>query len=243
MTKHGAPDWSVYRIDSATYTVMDLAELAARLGSIVVFDRRGDVTFLENFDNGHARWDTTLEGADASVSISPDHFRTAGYSVALTCGSDGQRSAGIRILTPYPRQANYGLEASFTLEALHIAFVLGLTIYDGTDAHNFVVRYLRATGTLQYLDQDGNYQALTPTCRTYESDHLFNSLKLVATPITDVYDRAILNRQAYDLTALTGRVTPNLADQHFQIDIFYTGAADENPVGYVDDVILTQDEP
>lgn len=243
MTKHGAPDWSIYRIDSQTYTVMDLAELAARLGSIVIFDRRGDVVLLEDFSCGLNRWSAILEGTDAAASLSPTYVQSLGYSVKLTCGSDGQRSAGIRIPVPYPRQAAYGLEASFTFETNHAEFRLALTVYDSTDKHVFQIKYKKDTGRVQYLDADNAYQDLTPVCKTYINANLFNTMKIVANPITDTYERAILNRQTYDLADIPCYTTADATGQHFQIDLSYVGADGENPTGYADTIILTADEP
>jgi len=53
---HGTPDWGVTAGARTVYQMTDLGELAVRLGSIVTHDRRGDVIFLEDFEEGMGRW-------------------------------------------------------------------------------------------------------------------------------------------------------------------------------------------
>jgi len=49
---HGTPDWGVTASKKTIYSLHDMGELAVRLGSIVSFDRRGDVIFSDSFQNG-----------------------------------------------------------------------------------------------------------------------------------------------------------------------------------------------
>ena len=53
---HGAPDWFGTTPQGMVHRVADLAELAARLGSPDVFDRRGNVLFMDSFENGQNNW-------------------------------------------------------------------------------------------------------------------------------------------------------------------------------------------
>lgn len=243
MTKHGAPDWSVYRIDSVTYTVMDLAELAARLGSIVTFDRRGDVVWLDHFGHGLTKWTPILDGDDAAAAITPAHFLSHGYSAKLTCGSSATRLASLRSYKPYPRTQPLGLEASFTVEANHQDFsIYARTTTDG-QTHLYQLLWSEADDTLFYFSTAGFPIALTPTVELQHDDACFHTLKLVFDPINHLYVRAILNHQQWDLSAIPPYILPLAGGPYLAIIIQYQGDAETNAVGYVDNVILTQDEP
>ena len=62
---HGHPDYGGAAPLATVYTLQDLAELAARLGSIDVFDRRGNVLLLDDFESGIKKW---LFGGTGSYS-------------------------------------------------------------------------------------------------------------------------------------------------------------------------------
>lgn len=243
MTKHGAPDWSVYRIDSASYTVMDLAELAARLDSINVFDRRGDVVWLEDFTTGLNQWDILTAGTGAAAAISPAHFLSRGYSTKLTCGSSDTRLIGLRTYKPYPRTQPFGLEASFTVETNHELFTLYAHVVTGGQGHLYQLQWSEANDTLSYFSTLGFPIALTPTVYLHRDPTCFHTLKLVFDPINRLYVRALLNHQEWDLSTITPYTTAQAAGSYLLLLAQYQGDAETNAVGYVDNIILTQDEP
>lgn len=58
----GMPDWGEYSPQEVVSKLLDNAELAARLGSPVLFDRRGTVIFMDDFNCGVNHWDTVTKG-------------------------------------------------------------------------------------------------------------------------------------------------------------------------------------
>jgi len=149
MARHGAPDWSKYRRDAATFSVEDLAEHAARLGSIDVFDRRGDVLFLENFEHGLGAWATGALGAGDSVAISPAWSRSGGYCALLTNGTSGADETTLTTAVHYPQLSLFGFESAVAFDAGLWRLHWDIRHYDGVHFHQFLVRYDYATKLLQ----------------------------------------------------------------------------------------------
>lgn len=240
---HGAPDWNKYRRDSVTFPIDDLAEHAARLGSISIFDRRGDVVLLDDFQDGIRPWSSTLAGTGAAFSLSPDHFLSCGHALSATCPSDNGFDIILQRYIPYTPHAPIGLELAFTLATYITAFRVDLAIYDGQNLTHALLRYVHATNRLQYFDSIGAYIDLTPTITLRSDSRVFNHIKLVVDPTTPVYVRAILNHQSYPMTNILAYSTPTPTTPVLIMQATFIGTAAHNPTAYLDNVIITQDEP
>ncbi len=64
---HGTPDWAGTAAQSITAPVADMGELAARLKSVDVYDRRGNVILADNFDGGAQTWQFVNSGAGETI--------------------------------------------------------------------------------------------------------------------------------------------------------------------------------
>jgi hypothetical protein len=112
---HGHPDWGEGAIVSTIYRVMDLGELAVRLGSIDTFDRRGNVIFLENFEAGYLKWATSINGTGSSVSLVAGIARSGEHSCLLVGGPGVGRFADVTRSVAIPVIGKLGGEISFAI--------------------------------------------------------------------------------------------------------------------------------
>jgi hypothetical protein len=240
---HGAPDWYKYRRDSATHPIDDLAELAARLNSPVVFDRRGDVVILDTFKNGRRPWQAPAPGTGANAVLSPDHFLTDGYSLAITCPSDHAFDIHVYRYTPYVPHGTIGLEIAFTLDLYTVSIKMDLTLNDGVNQILTYLLYTYATKRLQYYPASGAAVDLEPIVDVARNPRIFNHLKLVVDPHTPAYCRAILNHQSFDMTDIPARSVPDTTTPNLLVNIEWIGTTGQTPTVYLDNVIITQDEP
>lgn len=240
--KHGAPDWSVYRPSSTSYPVLDLAELAARLGSIDTFDRRGDILFLEDFESGLNKWWFDLTPTGAAAALDPTHTRSKGYSLKLTTGTDDDFITEASHDEPFPALGTFGLEVSATNEDDLPELGIWIFIFTGTVRLTGALFHLAAANALAYLDDTAIYQTLDAV-NLPDTDYLFNTFKLVIDAQTQMYKHAILNSTQYDLSAYP-LYAPALVTAPFMRVLIHTvGNGDDNYSIYVDDIILTRDEP
>jgi len=243
MTKHGAPDWSKYRPESHTYPLEDLAEHAVRMGSIDTFDRRGDVLEMDDFEHGIVKWDYEGYGTGAIAKASPTHARSKGYSMEMIVG----KSPGEGILAtwrlPYPKLSKIGLELSFAMGTHLWRCYWAIEHYDGVNDHSFRILYNNVGKTLSYYDSTGGETTFATGVKLYNAPTLFNYLKVVIDLTEDKYTRVLVNEVEYDITSKAGYPIPSDAIPHIEMVIQCYGNRDTNLSSYVDDVIVTQDEP
>ncbi|KKK91844.1 hypothetical protein LCGC14_2708890, partial [marine sediment metagenome] len=88
---------------------INIAELAARLGGIVSFYRRGDVLWLDDFEGTIGKW--AVSGTGASASLSTDDARNGAKSGKLTLGAG--KEIFINRVMGYPVISNMGFEMSW----------------------------------------------------------------------------------------------------------------------------------
>jgi len=240
---HGAPDWGKYRRDSVTFPVEDLAELAVRLGSSNYFDRRGDVVFTETFEHGSEMWVLDGDGTDNDQRISPESFRSGGYALKLKTGSSSGDYARAYNYVTHPGGRRLGVELSFTVDAFTRLVDFEFIIHDGTTMYKPRLRVNVSTDTLQYRDRKGRYQDLDTNIKTHSHRRHFNTIKFVIDLDTSAYVRAILNSREYPLPGILVETEPDTSAGVLTVYIWVETGANHTSTTYVDDIIITQDEP
>lgn len=240
---HGAPDWSKYRREAVTYSLQDLAELAARLGSIVTFDRRGDVIHMETWQFGTARWTLTGSGPRASTSLDHTAFLSQATSLLLTGGTgrDGYASAISRIA--YPGQLRMGIEASFTTNDETHYIRLGIRLWNGTILYEPATRVYPNADEIGYEDDDTTYQKAADIPPTYHDANMFHTAKFVFDLSTGEYARVLYNNIEVDLTGYAFKSSASATGAHIEISLYAYSLDGLNALARIDNIIITQDEP
>jgi len=259
----GLPDYAVRKPVGAVpvgpvYTSTDIAELAARLGSINTFDRRGNVIFLDDFENGLSKWRPWQSAAGHQISLSNERARSGAVSVKLA--TDPAFVAGdawIEHHMTFPTISKLGVEFSFSLGleagALQVGEIyLEIDAYDGVNASNIYVSWISTPalgvggGIWQYYGSDGAYHDLGIISR-FDIGHwfyTFNTVKMVFDLATTKYARLLVNSASHNISSLDYNkfgdigTAPRLT---VNIGIHRVGIPDATM--YADDVIITQNEP
>ncbi|GAH53184.1 unnamed protein product, partial [marine sediment metagenome] len=176
---HGQPDFGIYAAKKTVSGLADLGELAARLGSIVTFDRRGDIVWFDDFEGEVDKWYQEPSGTDAAIVVSPDAARNGSFSAKLTTGDEVNDFATIIHYLPYPVTSRVGFEISFNVENDLSELIFSQRLYDGSYEHYARLRYLPATDVLQYLDSEAEWQDLVTGLVLWAATYAFHTVKLV----------------------------------------------------------------
>lgn len=240
---HGTPDWGVTAGRTTVYQLTDMGELAARLGSIVTFDRRGDVIWLDDFESGRRGWSAILSGAGAAADISLVAARSGAASCRLVSGTDAGKSATIAHRDRLPVSAGLGMEASFALgdHIGNLTFVY--QAYDGVNVTDWRVKWSDTDRKLAYRDADLNYVTLATGVDIFVNATLFNTVKMALDAASGEYARIIFNSATYALPGVAARVTADATEPQIRVEVGLGGVEGFNNKVYLDDVILTQNEP
>jgi len=219
------------------------AELAARLGSRVNYDRRGQVAFIEGFDVGLQRWQAIHIGTGSGVEISTDCYVNGGYSVKLTGGSDGLRLAYINHWHWLMYEGNIGVELGFCMPGNVEYFEARLSVFDGAVKHEAGMRFSDAADKLEVQTGDGIWTEIADAGTLGRRVGMFNYFKFVIDPTTHRYVRALFNRDETDVSAHSYYYDDLVHEPEVLLDLRLYSRNTENDVVYVDNVILTAAEP
>lgn len=225
------------------YTVTDIGELAARLGSIVTFDRRGNVIWLDDFEGTENKWFLGGSGEGYNFVISAEAARNGCFSGKLNPGILEGNTGHILHTCPYPVLSKLGLECSFTWHA-HIKDIsFRMNLYTGKDEYWANIKYDGDEEKLYYRGTDVLWHEFASDISLYIFIKHFHTAKLVADFTTGMFERFILNNREYDLSSYklythTSDYYPSL---HLTI-LSTNGSAGIHPL-YIEDVIITQNEP
>lgn len=240
---HGTPDWGVTAGSVTTYQLTDLAELAARLGSPVTFDRRGDVIFMETFEEATLnKWQAALYGSGSSVTLSTLRARFGALSALLTAGPVADSRAALVYYSPYGVMSAFGLEAAISRNVIMKSLTFYIDLYDGVNVTSCALRWSFQGSELSYMKENGAWVSLGTVYLSTEPN-VFHVFKLVVNGVSNEYARAVVNNQAFYLGGIAARVSASaiLPVLFFDIDL----RGDDGPESevWVDNVIVTQNEP
>jgi len=219
------------------------AELAVRLGSEKFFDRRGDVIFIDNFENGTAKWRLSGVGTGNKQVLTADKSRSRGYSVKLVGGSTATFLAEMYARIPYPVLSKWGFEVHFAMGSNIDKVQFSMVKFTGTQAKSGLIRYDRTNEKLQYVDKNGADQDIETSFKLSQSDYLFHVFKLVQDLENDKFHRLIINETTYDLSAYDVYTYSDTSTKHISIGIELYSRSGNNDYIYIDNVIVTQNEP
>jgi type II secretory pathway pseudopilin PulG len=240
---HGQRDWANVGATEVVHGLSDMAELAVRLGSPDAHNREGNVLMIEDFENGLGAWNEATSGPGAEIKISTEAWRTRGYSCKLISGSSSGRQAFIFRRVPYPVLGRYGLELTFFPGSNIWLFGMRLSRHDGETEHQFFVLYNNDDHELLTQGSGGSSTAFASDVDLEVGYHGNHTMKMVVDFDTDMFVRFILNETEYDISDREPFLWGSTDKPHLDVVVIVYSNEGYNADCYVDDIILTQNEP
>jgi len=238
-----APDGFRYQPGSERHVIGDLAELAARVSSPMVYDRRGEVIWMERFDYGLGSWNfVSWYGTHTYKLISGGVFRGP-YAVYL--GTDGTENGVLEMhqFVAPPRVNKWGVEVSFAPLTGYRLLGIELRRYWGSPNPSATVWVDAENGVLKIVTKSGTVTTIASIHTTEHASFLYHNIKLVADFDTNMYVRLLFDQVEYDLSDYEMHTTTE--DTYFWNDllIYYKGRTGETDYCHIGQVILTANEP
>jgi len=240
---HGTPDWGLVGPKSTTYGLDDLGESAVRQGSPVSHDRRGDVIWMDAFEEGWNAWHYGLFAADATIRLASNTPLHGAYHLILGSGNDDVNGLDVFKRLAYPVLGNMGLEVAFAFPPELGRLFLAISVYDGTHQRSYEVAYDLAAQTLSYWTDPGVGIPFAAGVRLSTVYSCYAIFKLVIDATAQTYFRLVLNEQWFDMRAYVPRRTVDGEPPNIAVSFGVRGDGVTDVDVYVDRVIVTQNEP
>ena len=240
---HGLPDWGLVGPKQTVYGLDDVGEAAVRLGSIVSWDRRGDVVMMDDFEHGVGQVALSAAGLNSYVYLQTGYGKYGAYCVRLFCDKIIGATCQLYYSFPVLVMSGWGLEFAFSVEENTDYWLMWITYYDGTYSHLAQIEIDVQNNRLRYLDSGNNLQEFAVDVKLNPMLRPINHAKLVVDMTTLQYERFILNETTYLLKGYG--VYPALDGLNPMMDAVMAVYSydDEGSDQVVDCVIVTQNEP
>jgi len=219
------------------------AELAARLGSLVNFDRMGNVIYSDDFSCGLGGWSKLLSGANAAVEINVVYAASGGYSVKLTAGSTVGHWSQLYHAGGVRPASRIGMAASFSLPLAFGYVYVQATYRTATHFDTLTARYDPENEKLAVRTGDLAYAQVAADVGILSQPYVFNWMKVVADISTHKYVRVLFNDLSIDASAHSTYNDDAVDFPRLDCRVKYEGRDTLNDVAYVDAAILTDAEP
>jgi hypothetical protein len=240
---HGKPDWGMVGPKATVYGMDDMGELAVRMGSPVMWDRRGDVILFDSFEGGGVQSFSGTTGVG-------DYYRTrAGVSVhgplaryfylAGAVNSDGYVSW---YCTPTSIMVN-GFEASVGYDQNIDHFGIALSYLDGANEYRASVHYFPATDVLAYQTGAAAWTTFATNVALWLVLHPFHVFKVVVDFDNLQFVRAIVNDVTYDLLGIGLYTRGQMVGPCLQGRVHFVSDQVGLSECAVDRAVLTHNEP
>jgi hypothetical protein len=240
---HGFEDLGGRAAKHIVHALFDLGELAVRLGSPNMYDRLGDVLFQDSFEYGLVRWLTAPEGDNSYVKISGIYAKTGSWSAALQCGTLAGDYAQINCSLPFPYNCKYGFEFSFALWQRINVIWINVAVGDGAYSSNYRISYYPITDYVYYRNNAGVNVEVDNGFNMYHTYQNWQTIKMVVDLTKNTYDRLRVNDNVYDLSGIGTYRYAAVSEKMISVSIRIEPQAGFQEPAYIDDVIVTFNEP
>lgn len=236
---HGQPDFGMYQLAKTIYRLSDMGELAVRLGSIVRFDRRGDVIFLEDFEGALNRW--TVAYGDAEISS--DYSLSGSFSCKLTPPAVNEGSTALGKYVFPTVLSKVGIETTLLLHSDVDLVTIGMVHTVGEVTRVYHIRYSISAQTLGYQTGVDEWTQFSSGLRLSNGTRPWHVFKLVVDLTANKFQRLLIDGATYDISSLDPRVGELAVEDSVNAVIAGERIAALTGSMYVDNAIITQNEP
>ena len=237
------PDWGGQYNDRQFFPLFDQAELAARLGSLMTYDRRGSVIWQYGFQYGVGDVGPAAVGAGSYVVLYEGLWEFPPFSCRMAAAGVAGSYASIerRVAVPQPALVGFQAAIRFSPGAEHVS--ANVYHYDGAGRWYSEVRVDQLENKFQAWVSPGVYVDLIDPLTDLNTSNAFAHHKLVVDLSTHALVRGILDQHEFDLSPYTMVRSADAQAENLRcrvVNLSVSGAAGSV---YVGSLIITASEP
>jgi len=239
---HTLPDYSTKYKMTNIFGQIDTGELAARLGSINRFDRRGNTIWYDDFEGSCLTWSTSGSGTGWSVTLNTANAWTKTQSVKMLPGTTINKQAYMTKYLPAPATSIFGVEFHLAFSSDIDYILMECKFYDGVTLAQARLKLDIKNDKIQYWDSGGNYVDLLDPANFYALTGMFHSFKMVLNYTSKEFVRLMYDYQTLDMSNIALKTEAQATEPVVQIEVYVYRTSGTTTAAYVDSVILTQNE-
>lgn len=236
------PDWGGVYNDAQFYPLFDQAELAARLGSPLVYDRRGALLWYYDFAHGIGDLAESLL-YDSTLVLDADTWERPPFSIQPATGPAAYSVLTLHRLLAIPQLTLVGVQASVKIGSNVGDLSLGMIHYDGSAYYlgqaNIDINDL----DLEIVDDDAGVVDIDPDIPDLATASYFAHLKVVCDLETHKYVRVNLDNVEYDVSAYTMSEVESDDAPHLRVRVRLSNDGGGAANVWLDNIIVTAAEP
>ncbi len=247
----GLPDYSTPAPIGSTaqgvvYTSPDPGESAARLGSPVKYDRRGNVVFMTDFQASINPFTFAIgAGAGALAEQSAEISQSGGSSLKMCSGI--ATTTSLTWIGSMVGMSKLGLTISLCSPDTNFTQIVGnILIYDGTNLMTAIfgiTRNVAGDNDIVIVDTSGTPVVVARGLLLPWGYRAYTTIKIVVDPVTGVYERFLINNLSFDTSKTAANVVPTPFSPLIWIILGETGTPTNTSTFYHNGFIVTQNEP
>ena len=177
------------------------AELAARIGSLMSYDGRGQYQYGYDFSNGLTSWHTQALGGLAEVKLTPETYERGGYSVSLVGGNSTPWQSTCWRMIDVMESKTFGLEVGVSIASSIDWVNILATYYDGVNYHTAGIKYDDTQNLLRCRITEPDWQTFATNYQMFHNASAYHAFKFVWNIDTGKYVRALIAGHYYDLSS------------------------------------------
>lgn len=223
--------------------LVDYGELAARLGSIVSFNREGNIIFWDDFEKTPLKWGLSAPGVGSTAGYSNEEALSGGQSVKLHIGAVSDDTSQMYRYFPRFATGKQGMEIAFSNQDRDYKFSFQASLRRATELYHMHVRIDFINDKIELLDENDVWQDVVTGMAFAYDVNLFHTFKVVVDSEAKRYTRIMIDRNEYNVAEYGFLSAPVPGIDSYQISMSIKNYAAVASSLYLDNFILTQNEP
>ena len=244
--------------DGAAYWDASLADILAQLETINIqtaniqnatlsADRprryaSGTPIFIEQFEYGSVLWNLDSSGSDGSAARSDTCYMSKGYAVELMSATDSTHRSYMQFTMGARARGPIGFQCAFTFHQYTDYFRIEVYFKGPTARYNVEVKIDYNEERIQILDADSEWETVLEWDSMMYGAARFVFLKVTFNTLTGMWDRLFFNSEEVNISA--HGLEPGTPEDNGSVwvEINQYGENTRNPIVYVDDICITEEE-
>lgn len=195
----GRPDYGIGAAQELVMKGEDMNELAARLGSLAIWSRTGTMFLIDTFKDGIYKWNKGVAPPSYIISSRKTCFLSP-YSARFYMNATPYQNIYIYRVLPLYLTTTIGFETFISSSNTNQYIQLDLRVSHLRKEYYFSVKIDLNSRQLSLYDKTSNWIVFGVDIQLYPIENLFNSFKLIVSPLNGEYLEFRLNSKIYNLS-------------------------------------------